>query len=184
MIARSMRKGLLVLAAATLSVGTSPALAEMLSFKADIQAIAGTNSKASGTLTAEYDTSSKKLTWHGTYKGIGTYALYTYVDGGLVFFISDGVNAPFLSPDAGTGIWDGGWHVVVGTYDGSTVRLYVDGRQVGTGTQSTITIQYGLPDSNQFAIGDYLGPCPTPLGFVGDMLGVAVTQSVTPSPFG
>jgi hypothetical protein len=81
MIARSMRKGLLVLAAATLSVGTSPALAEMLSFKADIQAIAGTNSKASGTLTAEYDTSSKKLTWHGTYKGIGTYAISAVLHG-------------------------------------------------------------------------------------------------------
>ena len=81
MIARSMRKGLLVLATATLSAGTSPALAEMLSFKADIQAIAGTNSKASGTLTAEYDTSSKKLTWHGTYKGIGTYAISAVLHG-------------------------------------------------------------------------------------------------------
>ena len=81
MIARSMRKGLLVLVAATLGAWTSPALAEMLSFKADIQPIAGTNSKASGTLTAEYDTSSKKLTWHGTYKGIGTYAISAVLHG-------------------------------------------------------------------------------------------------------
>jgi len=81
MIARSMRRGLLVLVAATLGAGTSPALAEMLSFKADIQPIAGTNSKASGTLTAEYDTSSKKLTWHGTYKGIGTYAISAVLHG-------------------------------------------------------------------------------------------------------
>ena len=81
MIARSMRRRLLVLVAATLCAGTSPALAEMLSFKADIQPIAGTDSKASGTLTAEYDTSSKKLTWHGTYKGIGTYAISAVLHG-------------------------------------------------------------------------------------------------------
>jgi hypothetical protein len=113
-----------------------------------------------------------------------SYGLYTGTSGGLSFYVSDGPNSFTLSPDAGTGIWDGRWHIVVGTYDGSSVRLYVDGRQVGTGTPSTMTIQYGLPDSNQFAIGDYLGPCPTTLGFVGDMAGVAVRQSVTPSPFG
>jgi hypothetical protein len=33
----------------------------------------GTNSKASGTLSADYDTDSK-LTWHGTYSGLATYA--------------------------------------------------------------------------------------------------------------
>ena len=81
MIARSMRKGLLVLVAATLGAAASPALAETRSFKADIQPIAGTNSKASGTLTAEYDTSSKKLTWHGSYKGIGTYAISAALQG-------------------------------------------------------------------------------------------------------
>jgi hypothetical protein len=114
----------------------------------------------------------------------GSYGLYTGSNGGLEFYVSNGPNSFTLSPDAGTGIWNGQWHVVVGTYDGSSVRLYVDGQQVGTGTPSTTTIQYGLPDSNQFAIGDYLGPCPTPLGFVGDMAGLAVKQSVTPSPFG
>jgi hypothetical protein len=114
----------------------------------------------------------------------GSYGLYTGPGGGLDFYVSNGPNSFTLSPDAGTGIWDGHWHVVVGTFDGSSVRLYVDGRQVGTGTPSTITIQYGLSDGNQFAIGDYLGPCSTPLGFVGDMAGLAVTQSVTPSPFG
>lgn len=113
-----------------------------------------------------------------------SYGLYTGTSGGLSFYISDGVNSFTVSPDAGTGIWNGQWHVVVGTYDGSTVRLYVDGRQVGTGTPSTTTIDYGLPDSNQFAMGDYLGPCPNAMGFVGDMAGVAVKQSVTPSPFG
>jgi CHRD domain len=81
MIARSMRKGLLVVAAAAFGAAASPALAETLSFKSDIQPIAGTNSKASGTLTAEYDSSSKKLTWHGSYKGIGTYAISAVLHG-------------------------------------------------------------------------------------------------------
>ena len=75
MIADATRKGLLVLAAAILAAAATPALAETLSFKANIQPIAGTDSKASGELTAEYDTGSKKLTWHGSYKGIGTYAI-------------------------------------------------------------------------------------------------------------
>jgi hypothetical protein len=113
-----------------------------------------------------------------------SYGLYTGPSGGLSFYVSDGADSYALSADAGTGVWDGRWHVVVGTFDGSTVRLYVDGRQVGTGTPSTTTIGYGLPDSNQLAIGDYLGPCPSSLGFVGDMAGVAIEQGVSPSPFG
>jgi hypothetical protein len=113
-----------------------------------------------------------------------SYGLYTGASGGLSFYVSDGPASFTVSPDAGTGIWNGQWHRVVGTYDGSTVRLYVDGRQVGTGTPSTMTIDYGLPDGNQFAIGDYLGPCANTLGFVGDMAGVSVRQGVTQSPFG
>jgi Concanavalin A-like lectin/glucanases superfamily len=112
-----------------------------------------------------------------------SYGLYTGATGGLSFYVSNGAYSYTLSPDAGTSVWDGKWHMVVGTFDGSTVRLYVDGVQVGTGTPSTITIQYGLPDGNQFSIGDYLGPCPTSLGFVGDMAAVAVLQGVMTQPF-
>jgi hypothetical protein len=115
---------------------------------------------------------------------VASYGLYTGASGGLEFYVSNGAYSLTVSPDATTGIWDGRWHRVVGTYDGSTVRLYVDGRQVGTGTPSTITIQYGLADSNQFAIGDYLGSCATSPGFVGDIAGVAVLHGVVPSPFG
>jgi hypothetical protein len=39
------------------------------------------------------------------------------------------------SPPVGTnGVWDGQWHLVAGTYDGATVRLYVDANEVGGGT--------------------------------------------------
>ena len=41
-----------------------------------------------------------------------------------------------LSP-AGTDISGGSWHHLVGTYDGSYVRIYVDGSEVGTGTAQT-----------------------------------------------
>jgi hypothetical protein len=49
---------------------------------------------------------------------------------------------------------------VVGTYDGSSVRLYVDGQQVGSGTPDTAPIAYALADSNALTIGDYPS-CPT-----------------------
>jgi hypothetical protein len=85
-----------------------------------------------------------------------SYGLYTGTDGGLEFYVSanDGLSWT-LSPDAGQSVWNGQWHNVVGTYDGSTIRLYVDGRQVGSGTPDTTPIAYGLPTSNAFAIGNY-----------------------------
>lgn len=63
-------KAALVLAAI---LAASPALAETLTFKANLQPVDGTSSKASGTLTADYDTASKKLTWQGSYSGLATY---------------------------------------------------------------------------------------------------------------
>jgi hypothetical protein len=76
---------------------------------------------------------------------------------GLVFYVYDGQDAA-ISPDAGTGIWDGNWHHVAGTFDGATVRLYVDGRQVGNGTPTALNINYNLPTSNDLYIGTYLYP--------------------------
>lgn len=102
-----------------------------------------------------------------------SYGLYTGRDGGLVFYVSNGVEYS-ISPDAGTDIWDGRWHLVLGTFDGSVVRLSVDGRQIGEGTPTNMTLAYGFPDNDRFYIGDYRGTCATPLGFVGDIDAVAV----------
>jgi hypothetical protein len=102
-----------------------------------------------------------------------SYGLYTGTGGGIVFYVSNGVSVS-LSPDAGAQIWDGGWHRVRGTFDGGVVRLYVDGRQVGTGTPSDVVLAYGLPDNDRFYIGDYRGTCTGPLGFVGDIDAVRV----------
>jgi hypothetical protein len=78
---------------------------------------------------------------------------------GLYFYVFDGSTA-YLSPNAGVGIWDGQWHAVAGTYDGATVRLYVDGTEVGNGTPANASIKYDL-SGRDFTIGSYgMRTCP------------------------
>jgi Concanavalin A-like lectin/glucanases superfamily len=86
-----------------------------------------------------------------------SYALYTGHSGGLSFFVYDGTQY-VLSPDAGRGIWDAKWHHVAGTFDGTMVRLYVDGNQVGLGNPRALTINYNMPDGNDLFIGNYFWP--------------------------
>jgi hypothetical protein len=71
-------KAALVLAAV---LAASPALAETLTFKANLQPVDGTGSKASGTFTADYDTASKKLTYQGSYSGLATYVIGANIHG-------------------------------------------------------------------------------------------------------
>jgi hypothetical protein len=87
-----------------------------------------------------------------------SYGLYSGPDGGLEFYVSQGHGSVYArSPDAGQRVWDGSWHLVVGTYNGSTIRLYVDGVEVGTGTPWAGSLEYLLPNSNDFYIGNYPG---------------------------
>jgi hypothetical protein len=87
-----------------------------------------------------------------------SYALYTGANSGLEFYVSQNAGMTYsISPDAGAGIWDGNWHFVVGTYDGHNVRLYVDGKQVGSGTPATGSIGYNLPTGNDLWLGHYDG---------------------------
>lgn len=109
-----------------------------------------------------------------------SYGLYTGSQGGLSFYVSDG-SAYTLSSDAGAGIWDGKWHTVVGAYDGTSVRLWVDGVQVGSSVPAAVTIGYGLPDGNDFLLGDYAGPCGSPLGFIGDIDAAAIIGHYAPN---
>jgi hypothetical protein len=100
-----------------------------------------------------------------------SYALETGSGGGLVFYVDEGP-AVHMSPDAGTSVWDGNWHMVAGTFDGLTVRLYVDGAQVGTGTAAATTIDYGAATtSSAFVIGDYPGAagCGSSFQWAGDL---------------
>lgn len=85
-----------------------------------------------------------------------SYGLYTGPNGGLIFYVSQNQGLSYTrSPDAGSGVWDNNWHFVVGTYDGSAVRMYVDGKQIGDGTPLSGPIGYGLPDNNDLFFGAY-----------------------------
>jgi Concanavalin A-like lectin/glucanases superfamily len=87
-----------------------------------------------------------------------SYGLYSGPSGGLEFYISKDRGTTYVrSPDAGNRVWDGNWHMVVGTFDGSKVHLYVDGGEIGAGTARSGSLEYVLPDSNDLFIGDYPG---------------------------
>lgn len=98
-----------------------------------------------------------------------SYALYTGINGGLQFYVAQG-NSYILSPDAGTGVWDGNWHHVTGTFDGSNIRLYVDQTEIGNGTSANSVINYNLPDGNNLTVGNYINPnCSANYGFTGQI---------------
>ncbi|HUN79214.1 MAG TPA: LamG domain-containing protein [Solirubrobacteraceae bacterium] len=86
-----------------------------------------------------------------------SYGLYTGPDGGIAFYTSreDGF-AWTISPEAtASTVWNGQWHNVIGTYDGSIVRLYLDGREIGSGTPDSAPIAYNLQTSDELSIGAY-----------------------------
>jgi concanavalin A-like lectin/glucanase superfamily protein len=66
----------------------------------------------------------------------------------------------------GTVVWDGSWHHVAGTYDGSVVRLFVDGMEIGAGRPFAGKIDYDLAH-REFHVGAYRGACD--LTFRGDV---------------
>jgi hypothetical protein len=86
-----------------------------------------------------------------------SYGLYTGPHGGLAFYVShSNTQAGYvLSPEASTRVWNGNWHLVAGSFDGGTLRLWVDGVEVGSGTQFSGQIAYAPTNSNDLFIGDY-----------------------------
>jgi hypothetical protein len=89
--------------------------------------------------------------------GWSSYAFYTGSTGGLYFYIGDATSYR-LSPDAGTGVWDGEWHHIAGTFDNAsdTLKLYVDGVLVsGTPLGTGQAIGY---DSGDLYFGTYRFP--------------------------
>ena len=128
----------------------------------DYVTVADSSSLEPNTITVEAWV--KRLGSPGTYRYIvskylpdkvgnyTSYALYTGSSGGLRFYIGYSTNW-VASPDAGTSVWDGNWHHVAGTFDGSAVKLYVDGVQVD-GSTSTVQSIYYYGTGNLF-IGAY-----------------------------
>jgi len=101
---------------------------------------------------------------------VASYGLTTGSSGGLAFYVSAGSDdALAVSPAAPATFWDGAWHHVAGTYDGATVRLYVDGAEVGTGTPASLAIVYGLPTAQDGLLGAFGGTCTGVLNYGGDL---------------
>ena len=91
------------------------------------------------------------------------YGLYSGWSGGMGFYVSS-TTEYMISPEVSPAIvWDGGWHHVIGSYDGDRVRLWIDGSQVGAGTPATG--RSSTRGSGGIYIGTYRGSCD--LGFSG-----------------
>jgi hypothetical protein len=107
-----------------------------------------------------------------------SYAFYTGGTGGLYFYVTATGNQSYLSPTpVNAAIWDGAWHHIAGTYDGSVVRLFVDGTEVGTGTAAVAAINYATPSGN-LAIGALHPTVPLSYNFNGDIDEVRVWNRV------
>jgi Concanavalin A-like lectin/glucanases superfamily len=108
----------------------------------------------------------------------GSYGLYTSKNRGLAFYVYDGEDFT-RSPEADPAqVWDGRWHHAAGTFDGRTVRLFVDGRQIGTGSPAGSEIAYGLPEGDA-AFGSF-GPSCDNLVFTGDLDEVRIWSRALP----
>jgi hypothetical protein len=105
-----------------------------------------------------------------------SFALYTTTSRELAFYVYDG-DTWERSPESGQALFDGRWHHIAGTYDGTTVRLFVDGREIGAGTPTDLAIDYDLP-SPDVSLGSYQGPCAMYL--TGDLDGVSIWDRALP----
>ncbi len=86
-----------------------------------------------------------------------SYGLVTDVNGGLQFYIADQRPVAPSRRRRPKTMWDGKWHHVAGTFDGSKVRFYVDGKQMGSGTTvaAGTQIDYSVRHRRDGAIGGY-----------------------------
>jgi hypothetical protein len=97
---------------------------------------------------------------------LSSYGVYTGTSGGLAFYVSGPTGFVVSAQALPSAVWDGHWHHVAGTYDGDTVRLFVDGAEIGTGRPAPASIAYGLP-SKGLRLGTYRGGCVLP--YIGDI---------------
>ena len=126
-----------------------------------------------------------------------SYGLYTARAGGIAFYVYNGSTYRVTPTAMPSDVWNGQWHHVAGVFDGSTVRLYVDGRPVGAPQPAAVTIAYGLTTPDTY-FGTYQGTCALPLtgdldlvriwrgplaaDFVGRLSDAALAPPVTPPP--
>jgi len=94
-----LRSGLTVLACTAALAFASPSLAATVNMKADLKAtteVPPTDSKGSGSVTATYDTASKKLSWKGSVSGLSGPATAAHFHAG-----EPGKNGGVVVPIAG-----------------------------------------------------------------------------------
>lgn len=119
---RSVRSALAGLAVAAVMVAT-PASAEVISFKADLKGaseVPPVASSGTGTVTATYDTGSRKLSWQGTVSGLSGTATAAHFHGPA----EPGKNAGVLVPVPG---------VKAGPFEGSATLTPDQGRALMAG---------------------------------------------------
>lgn len=92
----------------------------------------------------------------------GSYGLYTGQDGGIAFYVFDGKSYYLTAAAKPSDVWNGAWHHVAGVYDGSALRLYLDGRPVGVSFPAPHPIAYNLTSDDHY-FGIYQGTCTLPL---------------------
>jgi hypothetical protein len=100
-----------------------------------------------------------------------SYGIYTGSTGGLAFYVNGPSGYVVSAQATPAAIWDGRWHHAVGTYDGVTVRVFVDGTEIGSGRPAPSSIAYGLPSKN-LRLGTYRGDCDLP--FTGEIDAVRI----------
>jgi hypothetical protein len=125
----------------------------------------------------------------GTYKYVvgkgadncqsSAYGLYTGFNGGLRFYAYDtnGVTRSSGTVDPSV-VWNGKWHHVAGTWDGSTANLYVDGKLMYNAPGTPGDVNYTMPTTGDTGLGGFLGTCD--LFYTGDIDDVAVFNQALP----
>jgi Concanavalin A-like lectin/glucanases superfamily len=96
----------------------------------------------------------------------GSYGLYTGAAGGIAIYVYDGTRYVVSATARPADVWDGRWHHVAGTFDGRSLRLYVDGQPVGDAADVPMLIDYASTASGAY-FGRFVGDCE--LAFTGDM---------------
>jgi hypothetical protein len=108
-----------------------------------------------------------------------SYGLYTGASGGLRFYIWDAARGAIGSGELDPSqIWNGKWHHVAGTWDGTTAKLFVDGKLIPGSSSTPGTINYNQGPGD-LGVGDYVGGS-CDLFYTGDIDDVAIFSQALP----
>lgn len=107
-----------------------------------------------------------------------SYGLTTSWNGGLQFYVWDSsIQRQLSSGLADASIYDNKWHHVAGTFDGTLVKLFVDGKEKAEGSSVPGTVDY-LGPQGPTTIGGYHGSCD--LMFAGDIDEIHIWSQALP----